>query len=331
MSLLSLLPLSWLQLVFFLFSILPNGAVKTSCAGFSVDVRSIDLLPEEFKVLSWNTWGLPVALPGHDHERRFPLIADSLHAYAADIVCLQETFHPDLRNQLIEKLGKEYFGYQDYRCSTAIIPFVNKDCYGGLMTLSRYPIISEYFFKYPVTEATSVIERIGAKGFLFSVIQAGPLTLHVINTHLYAGYDAFAEARRMEQIIFMDSLLRTLPEYGLHPTLLAGDLNAQHPDMACSQVYDYVASCMEFTDTKRHISRMDLTSDAGVNAYISKKEIPSKLDYVFYKPAANGAVTVKHTGRCFDRGRPVSDHFGWHAMLAVKSRFSGAIPALAMR
>jgi endonuclease/exonuclease/phosphatase family metal-dependent hydrolase len=331
MSLLSLLPLSWFQLVFFLFSILPHGAVKTSSAGFRYAGRSTDVLPEDVRVLSYNTWGLPVALPGHDHERRFPLIADSLLTFDADIVCLQETFHPELRNQLIEKLGKEYFGYQDYRCSTAIIPFVNKDCYGGLMTLSRYPIISEYFFKYPVTEATSMIERIGAKGFLFSVIQAGPMTINVINTHLYAGYDAFAEARRMEQITFMDSVLQTLPEYGLYPAVFAGDLNAQHPDMACSQVYDYVAYNMEFTDTKQHISRSDLTSDAGVNAYISKKEIPSKLDYVFYKPAEHGAIIVKHTGRCFHTGRPVSDHFGWSATLAVQTRVSGAIPALAMR
>jgi endonuclease/exonuclease/phosphatase family metal-dependent hydrolase len=331
MSLLSLFPLSWIHLVFFLFSILPHGAIKTPTAGFSYAGRSTDVFPEDFRVLSYNTWGLPISLPGHDQERRFPLIADSLLAHAADIVCLQETFHPELRKQLIGKLGKEYFGYQDYRCSTSIIPFVNKDCYGGLMTLSRYPIVTEYFFRYPVTEETSMIERIGAKGFLFTVVQIGPVTLNVINTHLYAGYDTFSEARRMEQIIFMDSVLQTLPQYDLYPTVFAGDLNAQHPDMACSKVYDFVVDEMEFTDTKQHISQSDLTSDAGVNTYISKKEIPSKLDYVFFKPANKSTFTVNQTGRCFDTGQPVSDHFGWSATLAVQTNARKEMPALALR
>lgn len=176
-----------------------------------------------------------------------------------------------------------------------------------------------------------MIERIGAKGFLFTVVQIGPVTLNVINTHLYAGYDTFAEARRMEQIIFMDSVLQTLPQYDLYPSVFAGDLNSQHPDMACSKVYDFVVDEMEFIDTKQYISQSDLTSDAGVNTYISKKEIPSKLDYVFFKPANKSTFTVNQTGRCFDTGQPVSDHFGWSATLAVQTNARKEMPALALR
>jgi endonuclease/exonuclease/phosphatase family metal-dependent hydrolase len=162
-----------------------------------------------------------------------------------------------------------------------------------------------------------MIERIGAKGFLFSVIQVGTETMNVINTHLYAGYDAYSELRRKEQIEFMDGILKTIPEYRLFPTIFAGDLNAQHPDMACSAVYDYVATEMGFTDSKPHIDRNDLTSDASANDYISKKEIPSKLDYIFIKSSEVASLRVVKSGRCFSSSKPVSDHFGWSALLSI--------------
>jgi len=316
------LPFMWSHAFVFILSILPHGNVKVSNTSQFYMESQKQAFPETIKVLSFNTWGLPITLPGYDQARRFPLIPDSLLAHAADIVCLQETFHPDLRAHLIAGLGHCYHGHQDYRCSTEIVPFLEKDCFGGLMTLSKYPIITEYFFRYPVNEYTSMIERIGAKGFLFSVIRVGTETMNVINTHLYAGYDASSELRRKEQIEFMDGILKIIPEYRLFPTIFAGDLNAQHPDMACSAVYDYVATEMGFTDSKPHIDRNDLTSDASVNDYIAKKEIPSKLDYIFIKSSDVASLCVVKSGRCFSSGQPVSDHFGWSALLSFSALVS---------
>ena len=56
---------------------------------------------------------------------------------------------------------------------------------GGLLTLSRYPIVQEEFcsFKYGVLS-----DNLSQKGILYTKIQINDTFLHLFNTHLQASY-----------------------------------------------------------------------------------------------------------------------------------------------
>lgn len=267
-------------------------------------------------LLSYNTWGLPIELSGHDHERRFETMADSLLTLNKDIICLQETFHPRLRENLLTSLTQKYYTFSDYRCSSEIVPYIKKDCYGGLMTLSVYPIVKEKFYKYPTSDETSIIEKIGSKGFLYSVIQYGDRQINIINTHLYAGDNNKAERMRMEQLRFMYAVLDTVMQVEL-PTFMIGDFNIHHPDVANSNAYNYILDRMKFEDSKCQLDEKDYTCDSNCNKYVSVDNKPSKLDYIFYKFQNNLPPSVIHQSRCLDGKDAMSDHFGWAATVKI--------------
>ena len=272
----------------------------------------------ELNVLSYNTWGLPIELSGHDHQIRFTSMADSILKLQPDIVGLQETFHPDLRSHLLNTLPRTFFTNSDYHCNKEIIPFIEKDCYGGLMTLSVYPIIWEQFYSYPIAEETTIIEKIGSKGFLFSRIKYGDRIIQVINTHLYAGDNKKAERMRLNQIRFMQETVKSIADYSTYETILMGDFNVHHPDVACSDVHDFIIRNMEYEDSKPNISQADFTSDHSANKYVSAKDKRTKLDYIFYKPVDEKKnIKVMSQSRALVSTQPMSDHFGWKVRFQI--------------
>jgi len=262
----------------------------------------------EINFLSYNTWGLPVHLYGHDQDRRFELMGDSITALHADIIGLQETFHPTLRNKLLSDLTDQYYTYSDYRCARSIIPGIEMDCYGGLMTFSVFPIIEEIFYPFPTDDTYSLIERAGGKGFLASYIQHGQRIILVINTHLYAGNNVKAEKNRLKQIKYMNTLLKTELFHKADEIIMLGDFNIHHPNVACSVVYDFITDEMGFLDSKPHIDTEDFTYSAS-NNYTPGKEKGSKLDYVFLQQSQSGTILAQ--SRILDSALPLSDHFGW--------------------
>jgi len=272
----------------------------------------------ELSVLSYNTWGLPIELKGHDHEKRFTTMADSILALHPDIIGLQETFHPKLRAQLLNTLPRTYFTYSDYHCNKEIVPFIEKDCYGGLMTLSVYPIIWEQFHPFPIADETSIIEKIGSKGFLLSRIKYGDRIIQVVNTHLYAGDHKKAERMRLLQMKFMQQTIQSINDYNQYETILLGDFNVHPPDVACSEVYDFIVDGMGYVDTKSNISQSDFTSDHTANKYVSSKDKRTKLDYIFYKPVGEKKnIKIVSQNRALASTQPLSDHFGWNVRFQI--------------
>jgi endonuclease/exonuclease/phosphatase family metal-dependent hydrolase len=274
----------------------------------------------EVNVLSYNTWGLPIALFGHDQAKRFSKMSDSIINIHADIIGLQETFHPDLRDKLLSHLTKDYYTFNDYRCGRTIIPGVEMDCTGGLMTFSVFPIIDEQFFPFPTNEKYSLIEKTGRKGFLVSYLRHGQKTITVVNTHLYAGHDEQAENIRMQQVQYILKVMNSQLIKSSDQTIMLGDFNIHHPDVACSDVYDFIIQKMHFLDSKPHIDASDYTfTDA--NAYCPNTKQGSKLDYVFTKPTVGGKILSQ--SRVLDSNQPLSDHYGWQ----VKYIFEPAVTA----
>ena len=102
-----------------------------------------------------------------------------------DVICLQEIFGSfNTRKQgLIFKSQKQ--GYL-YHAASPDPPFCSfKVAEGGLLTLSKYPIVYTEFEAY---RKGAMCDQYSYKGVLYTKIKVGECHLHVFNTHLQSTY-----------------------------------------------------------------------------------------------------------------------------------------------
>ncbi|MEZ4912295.1 MAG: endonuclease/exonuclease/phosphatase family protein [Saprospiraceae bacterium] len=277
------------------------------------------------EVLSYNTWGLPIALDGHDQDRRFNVMGYELASINSEIIALQETFHSNLRQNILQTLGKTYYHCMDYSKNRNLLGLCHMDYLGGLMTFSKYPILEEKFYPFPDQPNSKIIELIGRKGFLISKIQFGDIECYIVNTHLYAGSSANDERHRKAQIEF---LFRTLKELDIinERIILVGDFNIQHPCLQFSEVYQIITETHHFEDSKPIINENDFTYNCRTNAYVPNNENKSKLDYIFLSRRMQEEFTVRNQGIEMNSPAPCSDHYGWKATLKLNTRFRNSSP-----
>jgi endonuclease/exonuclease/phosphatase family metal-dependent hydrolase len=184
---------------------------------------------DKLSVMTINTWGLPIWYPKSNKSERYNDIKEFINTIDYDIISLQEVFDRKLITKLLEEKPSKYHLESDYNCKRSSTMGISMDCYGGLMTLSKHPILEEYFYQFPILEDYKLDEKIGRKGFLVSTILTPKCTLTVINTHLYSGSNANDEKHRLEQVSYMYKIINQNPKFNNNPMLLLGDLNIQHP------------------------------------------------------------------------------------------------------
>lgn len=278
----------------------------------------------EVTLLTLNTWGLPLWYGKSSDVNRYGNVVEALNASNASVICLQETFHPKLRNKLAASLDAAYKSFTDILCNRTVHKLVKMDCHGGLITYSKYPIVDEVFYQYPIDSHYSIIEETGRKGFLFTTININGKAINVINTHLYSGSDAHAESQRLKQARYMDSILMTIPAYNLYPTILSGDMNIQHPYSSNynketpSKTYKFLAS-NQWTDSKQEMDETDFTYDPLQNQYAHKSSKRQILDYVFLNDLCCSFSLVNESV-VLNKETSVSDHNGY----CVKMNISNA-------
>ncbi len=303
---------------FFLISLLPL------CFGSTYPIHSLKfgysmMIYEQYsfktlQVTTFNIWGLPINLPRYNQKSRFQVMPDSLIHLDTDIIGLQETFHKVIRKKLYDTfLSNNYFTKSDCSCERKFKLGIKLDCFGGLMTYSKYPVIDENFYPFPQLKESSFIEKVGKKGFLVTDIKKGNDTIRVVNTHLHAGNSAKAEMFRLVQIIYLDSILAKLNNGNIKQTIFLGDFNIYLPNVTSSIVYDFIVSQMGFKDTSPDIKEKDLTMNNQRNFYVSKKEPITKLDYIFIKKP----TSIHHAHCIFDGVTPISDHFGINVSISL--------------
>lgn len=157
-----------------------------------------------FRLLSYNTWGLPIA--SLDLEERFRKLPKVLRELEPDVVVLQEVWVPRLRKELIAAMGEEFHATESPG--------------SGLLTLSRYPIASEEFVRFPKHEDLPLTEWIAGKGILTAVLRTPRGEIRVLNTHLSIGRNT--SRVRDAQAAF---LLEQIKDARATPLILAADLN----------------------------------------------------------------------------------------------------------
>ncbi len=285
--------------------------------------HNIESAKNIFSIASYNTWGLPIRLPGHNQGSRYKRIPGALIKTGVDILCLQETFSKRLRYPLIDSLSRYFYSYSDYTCNKTILgPWV-KDCYGGLMTWSKYPIIDEVFVPFAKVKGMNIEERIGGKGFLISSILKGTQLIYVINTHLYAGMDDHSEFIRQKQIKQLEQFLNEEP-YRNTIILLAGDFNITHPNVASmypdidsSIVYKEITNELEFKDSSPQLDESGFTIDHRKNIFQEDDKPLQRLDYIFYRNGNNGSSICVENQGLYMHQLPLSDHLGWRVQLSI--------------
>lgn len=273
---------------------------------------------DSINILSYNMWGLPVWLPKVGLNNRFQNAVDDLATKPFDIIFLQECFSKRLRRKVISKLDKAYYTSLDYSCNEKFMLGLTKDCYGGLMTFSKLPIIEEVFHPYPIYSDMKKTEKIGQKGFVLTkVINQENDTINLINTHLYAGPNKEDENYRFLQITYMDSILRSDGIYR-QACILGGDLNICHPSISerkstsYSEVYKFITETMQFEDSAPELNEDDYTIDANRNYYCSSNNGKQKLDYIMiYHPAKSSNWSIEKAQSQYAHSKSFSDHLAW--------------------
>jgi len=171
--------------------------------------------PPVIRMLTYNIF-MRAPAPGFAHntgddrkdERLTRFVEHHLRNY--DVVCLQEMFgsFSQRREWLLGEADR--LGFHDkHASSTSVRPRFIMD--GGLLILSRLPMVSRVSLTYDVG---AHLDRLSAKGALLATLRCGPAgpLLHVCTTHLQSTYSeesaAHSSAVRHQQLTQLVGFLR---------------------------------------------------------------------------------------------------------------------------
>ncbi|WP_391091326.1 endonuclease/exonuclease/phosphatase family protein [Vibrio sp. NH-UV-68] len=164
------------------------------------------------KMMTYNIWALP-AIALHIGER-FDLIPDYVKGY--DVLVLQEVFASG-RAAFLRELAKEY-PYQ-----TTMLDKDGFNIYdGGVMIVSRYPIVNQAQYVFPDCTGTDCFAD---KGVNYAEVIKGGVAYHVFATHT-ASYDTdTARDYRQRQFKQMRQLAQSLDIPHSESVVYSGDFN----------------------------------------------------------------------------------------------------------
>ena len=178
------------------------------------------MTPLTIRLVSINIWDLPVALPRTQRSARRHRLLEGLPRLDADLLLFQEAFRPRMRRAILHVLPALH---ADARARARrwflLLPM---DGAGGLLTLSRWPILSTRYQPARRFRRMKPDERIGRKGCLWTRIATPAGELLVGNVHLYAGntpVDAHVRSIQARDLLAHGD---SRPDA---PTVLAGDWN----------------------------------------------------------------------------------------------------------
>jgi endonuclease/exonuclease/phosphatase family metal-dependent hydrolase len=193
------------------------------------------MLPRKvIKLLTYNIFLRPPPVKNNENDWKDERLADFIKLLDCfDILCLQEIFGTfnNRKQELIKYANKSGLFFF---CDSPSPSFFSKCLVdGGLLTMSRFPIIESEFraFNYSVLS-----DSLANKGILYTKIKIGESYLTLFNTHLQASYfgsghfhwDISVKTRLDHIQELCDYLRQVIYERGddnLGRVLLVGDFN----------------------------------------------------------------------------------------------------------
>lgn len=260
------------------------------------------------RLVSINIWDLPVRLPRTQRGLRHRVLLRDLPGLDPDILLIQEAFRPRLRRAILELFPD--FHADALARSRRWLGFLPMDGAGGLLTLSRWPILGTRHQWARRFRRMKPDERIGRKGCLWTRIRTPAGDVLVGNVHLYAGNTPLDAHVRTIQT---RDLLRRGEARPDVPTILAGDwnwdLDFEHSERGPT---GYVALLQDgFREVADGRSEGICTMDPRTNPYA--RYVPwhrpaRRLTHVFLR--GPGVTPGPEPPRLCLTDPPVSDHFG---------------------
>ena len=174
---------------------------------------------QSIKILSFNIWGLPFW--PINKRGRVSLIIDYLRKLDADIICIQEAFDAHYRKLILKEMSLQGYHVTDGKIKKHRRLLGYMDMTGGLITFSKFPVIRCEFTPFK-SRQYSIVEWLGRKGVLETIVKTPAGPLRVINTHMYYGKSALASKMRLRELNTIVSFSKKNDHI---PTVLAGDLN----------------------------------------------------------------------------------------------------------
>ncbi len=184
--------------------------------------------PPALRVAGYNAWVLPLA--SLDLRARLRRMPKALAAFDPDVICFQEIWaHEEAIADALPALP---------HAATAG---------GGLMVLSRHPIVAQSFVPFPRYAGLSLVERLSGKGVLDVVVRTPRGDVRIVNSHLSLDLDRESVPRRAQ----LDFLIGRLNARRDLPLVLSADLNtASVYDGARSPEYLSLTHTANLTDAK---------------------------------------------------------------------------------
>jgi endonuclease/exonuclease/phosphatase family metal-dependent hydrolase len=283
-------------------------------------------MPETFslRAVTFNAWALPVTIPSQDKRRRLSRLPGALAALDADVIVLQELFDVRARRRLVHELCPPYATARAATDTRHILGLVAADTTGGMLVLSRLPIVGSRFVPHSLGSHTKVDERLGRKGAMIVHVESplGPVTVFAV--HLYAGTKPKDTLIRSAQLA---PLLETLDaEAGSDPVVLAGDINASPtvsypeppgPENPFTPEYATLTEAGFVDPLPPNPTPVDLSATwvPSRNRYAAlpyqETKTDQRYDYLLVRPGTTREWTYRATGTVIDaEGAFLSDHVG---------------------
>jgi endonuclease/exonuclease/phosphatase family metal-dependent hydrolase len=151
-----------------------------------------------------NVWAIP--LVSDELGERMRRLPAALRAFDPDVICLQEAWDPIWRGRIERALAPEYASAGSAS--------------GGLLLLSRLPILEEGFTPFPPFPGLGLAERMAGKGILQARVKTGEGEVRIVTAHLALAFGA--DNPRTRQLRW---LLEHMEAWRDLPLIVAADLN----------------------------------------------------------------------------------------------------------
>ncbi len=268
----------------------------------------IDENPDQLTALSYNIWALPVI--ANKIPERLAAMPEYLANY--DVLLLQEVFAPE-RNAFLHTLDIDY----GYSYQTAMLDKPGSNIFdGGVIILSRYPIVNQGQFVYPDCSGTDCFAD---KGVNYAEIIKNGRSYHVFATHAASFDTAIARANRQIQFgqirdfasalnIPLDETVVYGGDFNVNKLLFPGDFQQMMTTLESSE-----PNYQGYTES---------TFDPRININAQAFDVVEYLDYVFVSDShavANSNVNTVRVPRSTDASMwklwDLSDHFPVEAVI----------------
>jgi endonuclease/exonuclease/phosphatase family metal-dependent hydrolase len=256
------------------------------------------------RVATYNAWLLPLA--SRDRSRRLARMPVALRACAVDVLCLQEVWLAADKQRLADALRPS-------------LPHAVQ-APGGLMLLSRFPVLSSRYVRFPSYKGLSLVEILSNKGLLDVVLETPCGALRVVTAHTALTFGP--DNPRSKQLAFLVAHIAARRD---HPLVLPADLNTWPVDEGrlTSDYQDLLRPGL--VDANPPVRRHDQKWDPGPATRFAWPRVEGAAgwypDHILFRSGETGALALRAFAMTLDtKQTALSDHNLLYADLTLTDR-----------